>query len=650
MAIFDCNKIRLAKNSTGEQVKTLQTQLRNLGYYATYKQGGVTKWYQIDGNFGYWTEQAVIAFQNAYNLATDGVFGPVTCKKLTQVVESKNTQNATQTTTEAQTGTVSTTTTTDVEILSFDCPKTSLKIYAKGDEVKKLQTMLKTLGYYDSKIDGDFGPLTDKAVRDFQRKTRHDDDGWFGPKTCPDLNYAYQQKIGVIKETTSATTAQTSKGYETPDYLKNVDIKLTVLPEVIVLPDSTINPNTAAKVVSMGGIETEGNFNCETVSLMEGSSGDDVTKLQTILKARGYYTRQIDGDFGPWTKKAVKKLQEVQGNDPDGWFGPKTCRKLQGTNATSSTATGTADKKNKEYVIKDFTTFSSNDDAEGLSHEVSLETPYSVEKLNHIRRYQKTIVDIFFGDDRIYRHDGYISDIKVTHQNDGWGISIALVGYTAFLDVQIEYERTAKQSEILKELIEKAGLKANIDITGLPDEEITIKAVADTGSAGSGGGGLTEVHGNDCTPTASISAASFDIDTCYGNTKIGDSNANYARDTANMTAKEAILDVFNRFHYGPSLSSSEVYWNNRRCPQAMWTKTGKFWGNCADIARLVKAMGEVHGLKVGIRHCPGHYYNLIEIDGKVYRFDCCFTSTGWTSRGFGNEKCNDLNRNGGPWS
>jgi hypothetical protein len=52
-------------------------------------------------------------------------------------------------------------------------------------------------------------------------------------------------------------------------------------------------------------------------------------ELQTILKDMGYYTRSIDDDFGKYTETAVKKLQKQQGNDADGWFGPKTCQKLQ---------------------------------------------------------------------------------------------------------------------------------------------------------------------------------------------------------------------------------------------------------------------------------------------------------------------------------
>ena len=112
-----------------------------------------------------------------------------------------------------------------------------------------------------------------------------------------------------------------------------------------------------------------------------------------------------------------------------------------------------------------------------------------------------------------------------------------------------------------------------------------------------------------------------------------------------MSAKEAILDVFRRFDYSP-------YSNNRTCPEGVWKKTGAIRANCADISRLIKALGEVHGLRVGIHHWHsgnyGHYFNVIEVNGTVYRFDCCFKS-GRTSSKFGGELCNNLNRNGGPW-
>lgn len=70
-------------------------------------------------------------------------------------------------------------------------------------------------------------------------------------------------------------------------------------------------------------------LNCTKINLKKGSKGNEVKELQTILKDMGYYTRQVDGEFGSYTETAVKKLQKQQGNDPDGWFGPKTCQKLQ---------------------------------------------------------------------------------------------------------------------------------------------------------------------------------------------------------------------------------------------------------------------------------------------------------------------------------
>ncbi|RAP46448.1 MAG: hypothetical protein BZ136_07520 [Methanosphaera sp. rholeuAM74] len=164
----------------------------------------------------------------------------------------------------------------------------------------------------------------------------------------------------------------------------------------------------------------------------------------------------------------------------------------------------------------------------------------------------------------------------------------------------------------------------------------------DSTTGGGGIAGLTTMTGKDCSETYGISTRSFDISKT-ANHLIGNSSANYAVDTANMTAREALMDVYNRFRYSG-------YSDNRTCPQKMWNKSGTIRGNCADIARLEMCLGQVHGLKIGIRHCPNHYYNLIELDGKTYRFDCCFKSRGYTSAHYGGELCNNLSMNGGPWS
>lgn len=635
---LNCSKISLQRNQKNENVRKLQKALKTLKYYNA----------TVDSSFGPVTEQAVIAFQKAYSLKATGKVDEETCKKLTSVVAQKTTTTTTSTSSSKSTGKDDTT--INIAVDKIDCTKVSLKNGSKGEQVTVLQQMLNKLGYYTMKIDGIFGYYTGLAVKAFQRKTGHTADGWFGPKTCPDLKKVFNEKIKSTTTTSSTKSSSTSsKSKILPEfYERRVGYKLTVLPDVVVLPDSELNED-GTKTVTHGAINAVTNFDCTKISLKKGSKGDDVTSLQNVLKARGLYTRQVDGDFGKYTEQAVKSLQsQLGGLKSDGWFGPETCKKLQSTNNVG----GQSNKKNTNYIITDFSQVpSTSDDVDGLSHEVTVQMPYSLERLKHLQRLQKTQFDIYLGDEVISSHEGYINEVKITPGGHRFYIELTLVGYTVFLEKQLEnYEKTAKRSELLKDIITQLGLKPDINTAGLTDDEYTIKVVKASTSSSSGGGGLTEVHGNDCTLTNPISARSYDIDTCYGNTKIGDSSANYAQDTKNMSAKEAILDLQRRFHYGPNLYSNDVYENNRFCPKQMWRSPsqGKFFGNCADAARLVKCVGEVHGLKVGIRHCPSHYYNLIEVNGKVYRFDLCFSS-GYTGRNYGNELCNNLTKNGGPW-
>ena len=72
----DDNSLR--KGATGTAVKTLQTNLKKLGFYTAY----------VDGSFGSTTESAVKAFQKKYGLTADGVAGSATLKKIESAVAS----------------------------------------------------------------------------------------------------------------------------------------------------------------------------------------------------------------------------------------------------------------------------------------------------------------------------------------------------------------------------------------------------------------------------------------------------------------------------------------------------------------------------------------------------------------------------------
>jgi peptidoglycan hydrolase-like protein with peptidoglycan-binding domain len=48
----------------------------------------------------------------------------------------------------------------------------SFKLNSKGEFVKVLQEMLQKIGYENIVADGNFGRITDEAVRDFQKNNR----------------------------------------------------------------------------------------------------------------------------------------------------------------------------------------------------------------------------------------------------------------------------------------------------------------------------------------------------------------------------------------------------------------------------------------------------------------------------------------------
>ncbi len=74
----------LRPGSRGSQVKNLQTQLQELGYYQGY----------IDGKYGGTTKNAVSKFQSARKLSADGVFGHSTKNALETAVKEKRLQSS----------------------------------------------------------------------------------------------------------------------------------------------------------------------------------------------------------------------------------------------------------------------------------------------------------------------------------------------------------------------------------------------------------------------------------------------------------------------------------------------------------------------------------------------------------------------------
>ena len=186
----------------------LQIVLKSYNYYDG----------NIDGDIGPVSKTALINFQNNNDLDDDGILGPQTCLHLlnknniiTNPIEVTN----------------AVTTTPDVSKYS--------------EEVEYNQKILKSLGLYTGVIDGIDGPGTNRAIKDFQRKSGLVSDGVVGQKTKTALakgEAAYVRESPeaeivvnkpIVSNVPSASSALDLINYNpnltcTPGYINNIDV------------------------------------------------------------------------------------------------------------------------------------------------------------------------------------------------------------------------------------------------------------------------------------------------------------------------------------------------------------------------------------------------------------------------------------------
>lgn len=154
-----------------------------------------------------------------------------------------------------------------------------------SNRVRKLQSTLKSKGFYKGSVDGVFGESTRNAVIKFQNSVGIRGDGKPGNKT---LTALYEGKSALNK--TSDT-----------------ELKQQTQPK---------NPST----------------------LYYGCKGARVKSLQRALRDVGVYKGSIDGIYGDHTRAAVIKFQAQKGLTQDGMAGPRTLAVLN-SNAKTKVST-----------------------------------------------------------------------------------------------------------------------------------------------------------------------------------------------------------------------------------------------------------------------------------------------------------------------
>ncbi len=160
----------LKLGSQGVDVLEAQALLQLLGYYDG----------ELDGTYSEATAKSINAFQKVAGLTPDGILGQSTWAKLLPSGNS-DTQSDTK---KPETKKAEAKKADSKPAAKSAEPVTPiLRRGAKGDAVYRLQKRLVNLGFLGIAPDGEFGELTEKAVKAAQQKYKLEADGVVGGAT-----------------------------------------------------------------------------------------------------------------------------------------------------------------------------------------------------------------------------------------------------------------------------------------------------------------------------------------------------------------------------------------------------------------------------------------------------------------------------------
>lgn len=193
---------------------------------------------------------------------------------------------------------------------------------------------------------------------------------------------------------------------------------------------------------------------------------------------------------------------------------------------------------------------------------------------------------------------GFVTEI--TYNRDK--VDVRLSGMDKLLEEEAQFEFTqTKRSEIVKQIIEASGLKAEVDVTGLIDDVIDFS----TGSSSDEGSG-------DSTGSASIDET---VEKAIKGKKD-------PLEKAKAVDKAFKNHVIYSYYFDCHHSDLDEAWDDAHL-------------NCADGANVLCAMFIKAKLKAVIVHVPSHYIVKLTINGKTYYTDNAASDGQHTTRAFG---------------
>lgn len=289
----------LRQGSRGPSVSRLQQDLRQLGYF----------YGPVSGYFGLDTQQAVIKFQQASRLRTDGVVGSRTIQAI--LIKRGEGEGG------------------EYPVLSEN---------SSGAAVTRLQQLLQQRGYFNTNPTGRFGSITRDAVIAFQRNAGLPANGVANRPTWDALLRTSQNPTPGGVNLSSEEVRELQERLRDLGYLNANPTgyagPLTIDALRRFQQDYRLNADGIAdsqilEAVRRAWEDRNANNQPGRNYISIGDKGDNVRALQERLAQLGYFNAYPDGYFSEYTKSSVIAFQQNNQLNPTGVVDSQTWQVLR---------------------------------------------------------------------------------------------------------------------------------------------------------------------------------------------------------------------------------------------------------------------------------------------------------------------------------
>ncbi|MFL0604366.1 peptidoglycan-binding protein [Cylindrospermopsis raciborskii UAM/DH-ZRr] len=198
-----------------------------------------------------------------------------------------------------------------------------LKIGSQGESVSELQATLALLGFYSGPVDGVYRDSTAKAVSQFKQVVGLAPDGIVDTITWQKL-FPSVPNIGITTPRNNPENRQpTTRSGREGNSNNNIIRKNTQPQQVVTQPPA--RPIMVFKPTPVSQRNPKIQYTQSGWAILRlGNTGAEVTKLQRLLRALGFFPSPIDGKFSVTLERAVKAAQLRYGLTADGVVGGQT--------------------------------------------------------------------------------------------------------------------------------------------------------------------------------------------------------------------------------------------------------------------------------------------------------------------------------------